>query len=177
MRIIPALTSLSRNSLLARGLVSSLEVVNHSKVKVHLHNPIQTAPNASGNGGTPLPSPSHGPAPYQFTIGSLESFESLLIATQDDLGIPPAERLPVSYRDEVSGFQTFLHFAPTLLIAGLLVWSMRRSSAGMGGGGPGGGIFGVGKSRAKMFNKDEAVNVRFKDVAGMDEAKEVIPST
>lgn len=42
----------------------------------------------------------------------------------------------------------------------------------MGGGG-GGGIFGVGKSKAKMFNKDEAVTVRFKDVAGMDEAKEV----
>ena len=42
-----------------------------------------------------------------------------------------------------------------------------------GGGGPGGGIFGVGKSRAKMFNKDEDVLVRFKDVAGMDEAKEV----
>jgi len=79
----------------------------------------------------------------------------------------------VSYRDEVSGFQTFLHFAPTLLIAGLLVWSMRRSGAGGMGGGGGGGIFGVGKSKAKMFNKDEAVTVRFKDVAGMDEAKEV----
>jgi AFG3 family protein len=155
--------------------VSSLEVVNRSKVKVHLHNPIQPSSSPNANGGTPLPSPSHGPAPYQFTIGSLESFESLLISTQDELGIPPAERIPMSYRDEVSTFQTFLHFAPTLLIAGLLVWSMRRSASGMGGGGPGGGIFGVGKSKAKMFNKDEAVSVRFKDVAGMDEAKEVSP--
>ena len=43
----------------------------------------------------------------------------------------------------------------------------------MGGGGPGGGIFGVGKSKAKMFNKEDAVGVKFKDVAGMDEAKEV----
>ena len=168
--------SLSRNSLLARGLVSSLEVVNHSKVKVHLHNPIQPSSSPSSTGGSPLPSPSHGPAPYQFTIGSLESFESLLIATQDELDIPPAERIPMSYREEVSTFQTFLHFAPTLLIAGLFFWSMRRSGAGGMGGGGGGGIFGVGKSKAKMFNKDEAVSVRFKDVAGMDEAKEVSTS-
>jgi AFG3 family protein len=154
-------------------MVSSLEVINHSRVNVHLNNPIQTASNPT-NGTSTLPSPSHGSAPYHFTIGSLESFESLLISTQDELGIPSAERIPVSYRDEVSWFSTFLHFAPTLLIGGLLFWSMRRSGAGgMGGGGGGGGIFGVGKSKAKMFNKDEAVNTRFKDVAGMDEAKEV----
>ncbi|WWD16177.1 hypothetical protein CI109_100602 [Kwoniella shandongensis] len=164
-----------RNSLLARGLVSSLEVVNRSKVRVHLHNPLQgnqPAPNATGVSN--LPSPSHGPAPYQFTIGSLEAFESLLISTQDELGIPAAERLPVSYREEISTFQTAMHFAPTLLIAGLLLWMARRGGSAMSGGGPGGGIFGVGKSRAKMFNKDEEVKVRFKDVAGMDEAKEEI---
>ena len=96
----------------------------------------------------------------------------MLIQTQDELGIPAAERVPVSYREEISTFQTLLHFAPTLLIGGLLVWSMRRSAGG--GGGAGGGIFGVGKSRAKMFNKDEQVNIRFQDVAGCDEAKEEI---
>ncbi|WVQ71881.1 hypothetical protein IAR50_001423 [Cryptococcus sp. DSM 104548] len=164
-----------RNSLLARGLVSSLEVVNRSKVRVHVHNPISQngvqQPNASG---TSLPSPPHGPAPYQFTIGSLEAFENLLISTQDELGIAPAERIPVSYREEISTFQTIMHFAPTLMIAGLLLWMARRGGSAMGGGGPGGGIFGVGKSRAKMFNKDEEVTVRFRDVAGMDEAKEEI---
>lgn len=164
-----------RNSLLARGLVSSLEVVNRNKVRVHLHNPLSGQPqqtNPTGSGS--LPSPSHGPAPYQFTIGSLEAFENLLLASQDELGIPPAERVPVSYREEISTFQTIMHFAPTLLIAGLLLWMARRGGSAMGGGGPGGGIFGVGKSRAKMFNKDEQVSVRFKDVAGMDEAKEEI---
>jgi len=163
-----------RNSLLARGLVSSLEVVNRTKVRVHLHSPIQTntgvTPSADGTGS--LPSPSHGPAPYTFTIGSLEAFESLLIQTQDELGIPPAERIPVSYREEISTMQTILHFAPTLLIAGLLLFMARRGA--QGGGGAGGGIFGVGKSKAKMFNKEEDVSMRFADVAGMDEAKEEI---
>ena len=43
--------------------------------------------------------------------------------------------------------------APTLIISGILLWSMSKSGA-MGGGGKGGGpggIFGVGKSKAKMF--------------------------
>lgn len=44
---------------------------------------------------------------------------------------------------------------------------------GGGGGGPG-GIFGVGKSRAKMFNHETDIKVKFDDVAGMDEAKEEI---
>ena len=44
---------------------------------------------------------------------------------------------------------------------------------GGGGGGPG-GIFGIGKSRAKMFNQETDVKTKFADVAGMDEAKEEI---
>lgn len=162
-----------RNSLLARGLVSSLEVVNRTEVRVHLHSPIQSTgatPSADGTGA--LPSPSHGPAPYTFTIGSLEAFEALLVQTQDELGIPPAERIPVSYREEISTMQTILHFAPSLLIAGLLLYMARRGAQGAGGGS--GGIFGVGKSKAKMFNKEEDVAIRFQDVAGMDEAKEEI---
>lgn len=167
-----------RNSLLARGLVSSLEVINRAKVRVHLHSPIQPANSngtsngtGSGTGNGNLSGPNHGPAPYTFTIGSLESFESLLIQTQDELGIPSSERVPVSYREETSTVQMLLHFAPSLLIAGLLLYMARRGAQGAGGGS--GGIFGVGKSKAKMFNKEEEVGVRFRDVAGMDEAKEV----
>ncbi|KAG8909629.1 AAA ATPase afg3, partial [Tulasnella sp. 408] len=49
--------------------------------------------------------------------------------------------------------------------------SSRASGAGGGGGG---GIFSIGKSRAKMFNKETDIKVKFDDVAGMDEAKEEI---
>ena len=131
-------------------------------------------PSSTGGsgGGQSLPSPPHGPAPYSFTIGSVEAFESLLLQSQDELGIPPAERIPVSYREEISTVQTILHFAPTLLIGGLILYMARRGASGAGG--PGGGIFGVGKSKAKMFNKEDEISMRFRDVAGMDEAKEEI---
>ena len=58
------------------------------------------------------------------------------------------------------------------LVIMVVVWMfiMRRMS---GGGGPGGNqIFNIGKSKAKVFKKGESTNVTFKDVAGVDEAKE-----
>lgn len=148
--------------------------MNGNKVRVHLHNPISGAsPSATGAGGTPGSSdPPRGPAPYVFTIGSLENFERMLREAQDELEIPPAERIPVSYHEETSGFQMMLHFAPTLFFAGFLLWMMRQRGGGVGGGS--GGVFGVGKSKAKMFNQDLDVAVRFRDVAGADEAKEEI---
>ncbi|KAI9350485.1 peptidase family M41-domain-containing protein [Zopfochytrium polystomum] len=91
----------------------------------------------------------------------LESFERNLEAAQRDLGIPPRERIPVSYVSEVSTLNILLNFAPT-------------RAAGGSGGGAGQGIFGIGKSRAKLFNQETDVQVKFKDVAGMDEAKEEI---
>ena len=55
-----------------------------------------------------------------------------------------------------------------IMIAGWM-FIMRR----MGGGAPGGNqIFSIGKSKAKVFEKGESTNITFKDVAGVDEAKE-----
>jgi AFG3 family protein len=148
-----------RTAFLDKGLVDRLTVVNRQRVRVHLHS------NATGTMGTPQGS-------YHFSIGSVEAFERKLDEAQHELGIPSNERIPVAYHDEISAFNTILHFAPTLLLAGLLFYMSRR--AGSAGGGGGGGIFGIGKSRAKLFNKETDVRVKFRDVAGMDEAKEEI---
>ena len=60
-----------------------------------------------------------------------------------------------------------IYFGPVLLFIALYWFLMRR----MGGGGAGGGIFNVGKSKARLFDKDNANKVTFKDVAGLAEAK------
>ncbi|KAJ7706305.1 peptidase family M41-domain-containing protein [Mycena rosella] len=147
-----------RTAFLEKGLVDKLVVVNGHRVRVKLHS------NATG---TMYPSSASGD--YHFSIGSVEAFERKLDDTQAELGIPGHERIPVAYHDEMSGWQTALDFAPTVLTIGFLVWLSRRGSSGSSGG-----IFSIGKSRAKLYNKDTAVNVKFKDVAGMDEAKEEI---
>lgn len=60
-------------------------------------------------------------------------------------------------------------FGPIVLLIFFWFWMMRRMSA-KDGGGPG-GVFSVGKSKAKIFDKDGPVKVTFKDVAGLSEAK------
>lgn len=148
-----------RTAFLEKRLVDRLIVVNRSKVRIQLHsNATGTMPTSPG-------------VTYYFSIGSVEAFERKLDAAQEELGIPSTERIPVAYHDEVSAFNTLLSFAPTILLGAFIFWMSRRAS---GGGGGNSGIFGIGKSRAKLFNQDVDVKVRFKDVAGMDEAKQEI---
>jgi len=68
-----------------------------------------------------------------------------------------------------SGFRTFLiGFGPALLIILFYVWMFRRARAA---GGMGGGMMGIGKSRAKRYDQDADTRVTFADVAGIDEAE------
>ncbi len=59
-------------------------------------------------------------------------------------------------------------FGPIVLLVALWFFLLRRMG---GGGGAGGGIFSVGKSKARLFDKDNANKVTFQDVAGLAEAK------
>jgi cell division protease FtsH len=63
--------------------------------------------------------------------------------------------------------QILVGFGPTLLLVGLLVWFWRRASAGGGLGGVGG----IGRSRAKLYQPSAAPRTTFADVAGIDEVK------
>ncbi|KAF9951582.1 AAA ATPase afg3 [Mortierella alpina] len=147
-----------RSTFLDRGLVDRLVVLNRNRVKVYLR---ADAPGQiPGTLGQPYG------MTYTFSIGSVEAFERKLDEAQMELGIPGSERIPVSYREEVNVLGTLIHFAPTLLLVGVLVYMAKK-----GGGGAGQGIFGVGKSKAKLFNQETDISVKFKDVAGMDEAK------
>jgi AFG3 family protein len=145
-----------RTQLMDKGLVDRLVVVNRNRVRVHLR------PESSSLGVAPQQT-------FVFSIGSVDSFERKLDDAQSELGIPSAERIPVSYHEEISMLNTALHFAPTLLLVGVLYYMTKK---GPGGGGQ--GIFGIGKSKAKMFNQETDVKVKFKNVAGADEAKEEI---
>ncbi len=66
------------------------------------------------------------------------------------------------------GATLLISFGPTLLIIGLLVYFLRRS---MGTGGRGGGMMGLGRSKAKRYDAS-STRVTFADVAGIDEVEE-----
>ena len=77
----------------------------------------------------------------------------------------------ITYTEETNYFNYFLSFIlPTLLLVGLWFLLFRR----MGSGGGSGGIFSVGKSKARLIEKGEGTHVSFKDVAGQEGAKEEV---
>jgi AFG3 family protein len=153
-----------RTTFLDKGLVEKIVILNGNRAKVHLHREAVASmypdsPAASQN------------FYYYFTIGSVEAFERKMDDAQYELGIPSSERLPVAYSSEISWMGTLLSFGPTLLLLGSLFYFTRRAGGGNGGQS---GIFGMGRSRAKKFNHETDIKVKFADVAGMDEAKQEI---
>ena len=148
-----------------KGLVDKLTVINRQRVRVDLHR------EATGQMYPESPA-QHANFRYYFSIGSVEAFERQLEDAQNSIGIPSSERIPVSYVNETGWLSAFMPFAPTILfVAGIYLISRRAGGAGAGGSS---GIFGIGKSKAKKFNHETDVQIRFKDVAGMDEAKQEI---
>ena len=107
---------------------------------------------------------------YKFSIASVDRFTENLDEAQKDL--PYTDRIEPGAKYEKDVFGELLGWLLPLAIL-VIIWLVifrRMSSAAGGGGGPG-GIFNVGKSKAKIFDKDTSVKVDFKDVAGLEEAK------
>lgn len=103
---------------------------------------------------------------YIFTIGSLENFEKDVAQVQEDVAEPVYIR---NVRRRDWGGEILGYLFPILILVALWVFIMRMMSKGGAGGG--GQIFNIGKSKAQLFDKDTMVNITFKDVAGLEEAK------
>ncbi|MGZ5772339.1 MAG: ATP-dependent metallopeptidase FtsH/Yme1/Tma family protein, partial [Caldimonas sp.] len=90
---------------------------------------------------------------------------------------PGLENFLVDHKVEISavpiqgsGIASWLYgFGPALLLIAFYVWIYRRAQ--QMGGGLGGGLLGIGKSRARRYDQEEGPKVTFKDVAGIDEAE------
>ena len=106
---------------------------------------------------------------YQFEVGSLELFEEKLEKARQNGIVFRLEFITVENR----WIDAIIGFLPIIVIIGVWIFLMRRMSGG-GAGGPGGQIFNIGKSKAKLFDKDTDVKTTFKDVAGLEGAKEEI---
>ena len=106
---------------------------------------------------------------YQFEVGSLELFEEKL---------EKARKNGVNFRLEFTTLENrwldvLLSFLPIIIIVAVWIFIMRRMSGGAGGG-AGGQIFNIGKSKAKLFDEKTDITTTFKDVAGLEGAKEEV---
>ncbi len=107
---------------------------------------------------------------YTFEFGDLQNLE-------DDIREVKAETnvdTPVVFETQQNLLgDILLTLLPFILIIGIWIFIMRRMSGGAGGG-AGGQIFNIGKSKAKLFDQNTDVKVSFKDVAGLEGAKEEV---
>ena len=109
---------------------------------------------------------------YTFNAPPNEEFYKELKEINDKLPIDKQFNIAFGMQEDYSWLTSLLFFVG---IIALWFFIMRRmSGGGSGGGGGGGQIFNIGKSKAKLFEKGKNVDVSFKDVAGLEGAKEEI---
>ncbi len=151
------------------GDVARIEIVNKNSVKVYLTKEAEAKEIHNKGRGTGFLQPSAAAPDYRFEIGDLQNFENEINQIIDDNNLDTR----VSYETEGDMWGLLASFLPFILIIGLWIFIMRRMSSG-GGGGPGGQIFNIGKSKAKLFDEKTDIKTTFKDVAGLEGAKEEI---
>ena len=111
-----------------------------------------------------------GAAIYVYDFGDLQNFENSLEKAKKE------NALDLDWKNDTrtSFLDSFLVWLPFIFIIGLWIFFMRRMSGGGAGGGAGSQIFNIGKSKAKVFDQNTKVKTSFKDVAGLEGAKEEV---
>jgi ATP-dependent metalloprotease FtsH len=101
-------------------------------------------------------------------VASSDKMQDKVDAWNADLAARHKPQIAVKYEKGSDFMRMIYFFGPVVLLLVFMLFMMRRAGGGSGGAG---GIFSVGKSKAKVFDKNNGTNVTFKDVAGLAEAK------
>lgn len=151
------------------GDIKKIEIIHHKTANVYLTSKAkEKAEHKSSENRGFLPSAET--PDYTFELGDLSNFEDKFDQTVKayDLDTEKVYKNPTNIWGDI---------LPLLIPFGiiLLIWIfiMRRMSGGAGGG-PGSQIFNIGKSKAKLFDQKNDVKTTFKDVAGLEGAKEEV---
>lgn len=158
-------------TFLKDGDVKKVVVLHHKTANVYLTDEAKKSAKKESKPEEQNILPGGGGSPdYTFELGDLQNFENHFneIVEKYDLEAIKVYKNPTNIWGEI---------LPLLIPFGLilLVWIfiMRRMSGGSGGG-PGGQIFNIGKSKAKLFDQKTDVKTTFKNVAGLEGAKEEV---
>ena len=150
------------------GDVEKIDIVNKREVKVYLTDEASSQEIHKGT-VNPYFSLSGRSANYKFELGDLQNFENDLKKKENENN----SAIDINYVTEQNIWgDLLLSMLPFVIIIGIWIFIMRKMSAGGSGGG--GQIFNIGKSKAKLFDEKTDVKTSFKDVAGLEGAKEEV---
>jgi len=154
---------------LNKGEIKEVTVVNKNLAQVTLQRDALNSPDhKNANSVNFLGQKNINGPHYIFEIGNLELF-------QNKLELAEQKGIQFSYNFktiENKWFDVLIGFLPLLILVGLWIFFMKRMSGG--GGGAGSQIFNIGKSKAKLFDQKSDIKITFKDVAGLEGAKEEV---
>jgi cell division protease FtsH len=153
--------------------IEKLEVVNEKFAQIYLKDEALGKEVYKDVADTRFGKSNEGPH-YNYEFGfSVDRFEEIVKENQVNADIPTAEQVHPGYVTRENWLAPILGWIfPILIIVAIWVFIMRKM--GGGAGGPGGQIFNIGKSKATLFDENAKVNITFKDVAGLEEAKEEV---
>jgi len=157
-----------KNTMLKNGDIEKIVVVNKTQADIYLKDSSYEKYKSKLDQGFGAPAKT-GPH-FFFTVGSVDVFEANLEKAQAEIG--ENAKVILTYETRQNYFSEILGWLfPILLMVAVWLFFMRRFSKGTGGAG---NIFNVGKSQAKIFDKESRVSTTFKEVAGLAEAKQEI---
>lgn len=154
--------------MLLSGDVDKLTIVNGKTVEVYLdREALQNEKYKTELGDRGLLTMEQGPH-YHFQVISAESFKEDLDKLQEN--VPREQRVPLTPETRTGFADFFFQWGFLILLLFGFWFLMRRVTSG----GTGGQIFNIGKSKAALFDAENKVKITFKDVAGLEEAKEEV---
>ena len=163
-----AKTSSSKfNTFLEKGDVEKVIVYNKSEAEVYLTPNALKEPYHKAVAKDLLNRPNTKGPHYVFDIGNDEIFQNKLETAVKQGKLKDYNFLPKNNWSDI-----IISLLPILIIVGIWIFIMRRMSGGAAGGG--GQIFNIGKSKARLFDEKTDIKTTFKDVAGLEGAKEEI---
>jgi len=159
------LTSSNFNSYLEKGEIEKVIVYNKAEAEVFLTAAALKNATNKKVAKDVFDRPNKGPH-YTFVIGNDQLFQTKLEKAVAEGKLKDFNFLPKNNWSDI-----LISLLPIIIIIGVWIFIMRRMS---GGGGGGGQIFNIGKSKAKLFDEKTDIKTSFKDVAGLEGAKEEI---
>ena len=160
------LTSSKFNNFLEKGQIEKVIVYNKTEAEVYLNAAALKDAVHKKVAKDVFDRPNKGPH-YSFDIGNDQIFQTKLEKAVSEGKLKDFNFLPKNNWTDI-----LISLLPIIIIIGVWIFIMRKMSGGGGGGG--GQIFNIGKSKAKLFDEKTDIKTTFKDVAGLEGAKEEI---
>ncbi len=152
-------------NILEQNDIERVVIVNNAVAHIFIKSEAQTKEEHKKNIGSlhsqdsPL---------YNYDFGDLQNFEKELKLNKQENDLD----FDIEFKEQTNFLDQIFMWLPFIFLIGLWIYFMRRMSGGGSGGG--GQIFSIGKSKAKLFDQDQKVKTSFKDVAGLEGAKEEV---